>query len=293
MKKIFISIFVSGLILISTTAFAGLGAEFLYGPWFDDSQTLSTSYFRYVSWIEVSNPHETKTAKIKVSYYQTNGARFPNTTSFTKEIPPKGNLAWTPHSDLNIDTSNTIQGSYVIQAIQGSINGSGSIVVKAGDQLPGINTEYAVGDQISASHIPLESRSSQNLHLDDYWTSDNGKDKLILNPPDYVTCFYINNPNDWQATIDIYFYKYNGEPFACNLVNNVLTPVTLNIAQHETKIIYPLDYGVDGSVDGGPVFIEATSGSVIAGALQARCTQALNHRSYQHFWTNFDRTDRK
>jgi hypothetical protein len=295
LKRIVIAILLTIAFVIPAIAIAGEGARNLYCAMFNDSSDISDTQFRYLDFVNLANPNNYD-AKFKISYYNMDGTKFSNTSSFTHVVPANSKIGFRPNDDLGLNTSNEIKGSYEIDVTDGSLIGVSTHVLKAGTTLPAIGTEYDVGDVITSYITDLETKSYGKLFLHGFsHYGANGSPTEAVNPGDYATWLYINNPDDKiTAEIDVYFYKKDGTLQDCNLDNGEKVPVVYTLSPHQTIAVSPANLspainGTSTSVGHGIIEIDATRGEVIGYRVTYVCYQDKLVKVYTPFATNFIR----
>lgn len=268
MKKMIFALLLAVSFALPSIAHAGMGLTRLYCSWFNDGSTTTSWPLRFKNWINVSNPNS-NSAKIKIKYYKEDGNLFANTSSFTKTISVNGSLSWRPNDDLGLGSSDVIQGSYVIEAVEGSISADSTITRLAGDTLN--DTNFPTDDFLSVHPIPLETQASTYLTSDAFIQYDVNNDRMALLDKEVITWVHINNPdNTITAKVKITFYKMDGTKY-----ND--TPHELTLYPHQTLAFTIGDspYSINGT-DGdnpakGTILLDVTQGSVIASYAKTFC----------------------
>lgn len=285
MKKLFFAFMLSVMTMMPLFSFAGTADDVLYCAWFDDSANTTGTAFRYNNWIQMSNPNGSE-AQMKITYYKPDGSKYVfsnGSTSKIRTIPAKGNATWRPNDDMQLTGSVAINGSYVIDVTKQSLSGIAAQIVKAGDSLPGIGTEYNLGQNLTGYEIPLFSTMSNYLDATGFWVG-NDTDNIPTTVGDYNSWIYINNPSDNKtAQVNVYFYKSDGTAF---LLNGLNPPKVYTIEPHQTITIYPPDLGITGNPGdggGGPIIVDVDDGKVVAVRVNNRCNQSKIVKTYDFY----------
>jgi hypothetical protein len=289
MKKLIFTLTLALALAVPALCIAGQGSDLWYGAWFNDRQDAGIHPFQYNTWIQASNPNA-NTAKFKVTYYQANGAKFANTSSFSHEVAQNNRYAWRPGNDINKIPGNpaageVYQGSYVINVTEGSITIDESMgLILAKDDLP-----YLTGDVISTWAKPAHTITSTFLTFDSmmHYDADINNEMTDEFPPncadkagETITCINLTNPSDnFSAKATVSIYDSAGNLLAPS-DTQYTNPFDLDFSPHQAITFTPGQHGINGTA-GNPqkvsIVVDVKNGSLVGGFAKFYCDQVSGH----------------
>jgi len=272
-----ISVFMVALTVLSTPSIltAGQGAEVWYGAYFNDNDSLTGTQLKYVSHIRISNPNNYP-ATVKVSYYELDGTTdaFGDYTAI-HAIPANDFISIRPNNDLS---ASDYEGSYTVEALEGSVTVSQHSIHRAGDSLG--DTVFPEDHGLNMFTVPVHTVTATFMSLDYYNELDfETIDDMATQDEEVITWIMLNNPSDKldaEATITL------GDAGFTNF-----TTFTLTFDPHQTHVFNPYDYGINGqgtTPAKGTMLVDVTKGGLIGHYNRALCDDLpnnnLSYRSY-------------
>lgn len=283
MRNLFLAFFLTLSLLLPAYSIAGQGSDVWYSAWFNDSDidSLGGKPFSYRTWIYVTNPNSSP-ATLKIVYYQNDGTKFTDSNGnfeFTHTVAGNGLASWRPNADLQLTSTVSLQGSYIIIVTDGSVMVEENMAHLANTALG--DTNYSVGSVASAWTKPLQTVTSTFLTMDFVQYDSNGDNSATLDG-EAITNFNLSNPSDTMpAEATITFYDNSG--------NILAGPETLTFGAHNTQTFSAGQKGVNGSYGNwakGSAIINVTKGSLVGCYAKHFCsisnteTGAKNYRSF-------------
>lgn len=289
MRKTLFALLLAVTLIIPSMALAGEGATTWYSPWFNDKADMSPNPYGMGTWIQVSNPNS-YAAELEITYYQVDGTVYTDGSSnsvFTHSIPARGRIAWRPNQDLDL-TSGEIKGSYIINAIEGSVTVEETVCFKADSSIDdGFRGD---GDVVDVWTKQPQTITSTFMTMDSLMEWETGNSDNADLSGEVTTVINLNNPSDdFDAEAEVSFYSDNGT-FINNNTSTPTLPITLTFGPHETHIFTPYEYGVNGTSETSPtkgsVIVDVKKGSLVGSYAKHYCqettgdTPILEYRSY-------------